>query len=181
MTRFASLLRGINVSGRRKVSMAGLRALYAEIGLRDVVTYRQSGNVVFSSAIGSPQELAVAIEDGLRAALGYDDVDVLVRRAEELSAVAAGNPFLAEGADPSALYVTFLKSAPPNEGAGQSRGAVGQDAFVFGERAVYVHCPGGYGRTRLNNGFFERLTSVRATTRNWTTVTQLRDLTGRPR
>ena len=43
-------------------------------------------------------------------------------------------------------------------------------------REVYLQCPAGYGRTKLNNGYFERRLGVPATTRNWNTVLKLRDL-----
>jgi uncharacterized protein (DUF1697 family) len=44
---------------------------------------------------------------------------------------------------------------------------------------VYVYCPLGYGRTRINNAFFERMLSARATTRNWQTVTALEGMAAR--
>ena len=38
---------------------------------------------------------------------------------------------------------------------------------------VYLHCPGGYAKTKLQNGFFEKALSTSATTRNWKTVLAL--------
>ncbi|MGO9455700.1 MAG: DUF1697 domain-containing protein [Acidimicrobiales bacterium] len=177
MTRYASMLRGVNVSGHRRVSMGDLRALYADLGLDGVESYRQSGNVVFSSASRSAGRLAATIEDALRAAFDYDDVDVLVRGPGELDRLVAANPFLAAGADPATLHVTFLKDVPSGGPFADAVPGGGADGFAFAERAAYVHCPAGYGRTKLHNGYFERLTGVRATTRNWATVTALRDLT----
>ena len=49
MTTYISLLRGINVSGQKKIRMAELRSLYASLGFSNVETYLQSGNVVFDS------------------------------------------------------------------------------------------------------------------------------------
>jgi uncharacterized protein (DUF1697 family) len=43
-------------------------------------------------------------------------------------------------------------------------------------REVYLHCPNGYGRSKLTNAFFERRLGVAATTRNWKTVTKLAEL-----
>ena len=40
---------------------------------------------------------------------------------------------------------------------------------------VFVRCPNGYGRTKINNTFFERKLATKATTRNWKTVTLLLD------
>jgi len=50
MATHIALLRGINVGGRNKVSMADLRAVVAGLGHTEVATYIQSGNVVFSTA-----------------------------------------------------------------------------------------------------------------------------------
>jgi uncharacterized protein (DUF1697 family) len=51
------------------------------------------------------------------------------------------------------------------------------DEFRLLGRQVYLYCPNGYGRTKLNNAFFERKLAVAATTRNWRTVTNLAELT----
>ena len=45
-----SILRGINISGQKKIKMADLKTLYEELGFKDVQTYIQSGNVIFKSA-----------------------------------------------------------------------------------------------------------------------------------
>jgi uncharacterized protein (DUF1697 family) len=171
------MLRGVNVIGHRKVTSADLRALYDGLGLDGVETYRQSGNVVFSSSSRSAARLAATIEAGLRERFGYDDVDVLVRGPDELDRLVGANPFLAAGADPATLHVTFLKVTPSKGPLADAVPGGGADGFALATRAVYVHCPAGYGRTKLHNGYFERLTGVRATTRNWATVTALRDLT----
>jgi len=67
---YVALLRGINVSGQNKVSMADLRTLFLNLGAEDVTTYVQSGNVVFKSAAGSSAELTRAIEMRIRRDLG---------------------------------------------------------------------------------------------------------------
>jgi len=46
--RYVSILRGINVGGKRKILMADLADLFRELGFSDIVTYIQSGNVIFS-------------------------------------------------------------------------------------------------------------------------------------
>ena len=47
MPNFISILRGINVSGQKKILMTELKALYEKLGFNNVHTYIQSGNVVF--------------------------------------------------------------------------------------------------------------------------------------
>lgn len=57
MEKYIALLRGINIGGRNKISMPILRDVFEEIGFLDVVTYINSGNVVFSSDIQDKGEL----------------------------------------------------------------------------------------------------------------------------
>jgi len=45
-------------------------------------------------------------------------------------------------------------------------------------REIYVWCPNGYGRTKINTMWFERKLKLPATTRNWATVTSLVELAG---
>jgi uncharacterized protein (DUF1697 family) len=49
MTRYVALLRGINVGGANVIPMSALRASFERCALGDVVTYIQSGNVVFTA------------------------------------------------------------------------------------------------------------------------------------
>ena len=86
----------------------------------------------------------------------------------------AANPLLKTGADPKTLHVTFLATAP-TAATVRSLADVDRspDQFTVGGREVYVHCPDGYGNTKLNNTFFEKRLGVAATTRNWRTVQTL--------
>lgn len=47
MQRYIALLRGINVGGKNKISMKELKAGFEELGFSNVVTYLNSGNVIF--------------------------------------------------------------------------------------------------------------------------------------
>jgi len=169
--RSAALLRGINVSGHRKVPMAELRQLVAGLGAVDVETYLQSGNVVFGAA--DPLALGRALEVELAEQLDVD-VHVVVRSADQLAAVVAGQPF--EGT-PTQLHVTFLAAEPAAERAAALETGRDDDRCALVGREVYLLCPDGYGRTKLNNAFFERRLQQAATTRNWRTVLTLAEMT----
>jgi uncharacterized protein (DUF1697 family) len=111
------------------------------------------------------------------------DVPVLVLRADELARVVEENPFLEKrgeergqerGIDPTKLHVTFLAGAPAAAGLKKMEGvSSGGDEFRCRGNSVYLHCPEGYGNTKLHNNAFERALGVAATTRNWKTVTTL--------
>ncbi|MGD0837939.1 MAG: DUF1697 domain-containing protein, partial [Polyangia bacterium] len=69
MTRYALLLRGVNVGTKNSLPMAALRAMLAELGCSDVETYVQSGNAVFGTKL-SESEITRVIEHALEAHLG---------------------------------------------------------------------------------------------------------------
>ena len=176
MTTYVALLRAVNLGRRNKVSMADLRAVFATLGAENVTTYLQSGNVVFRSSGATVVELTSAIEQAIRRDLGLD-VTVLLRTNAELEKVQARNPFVHGGADPTQLHVTFLAGKPDSAGVRRlDRDGVAPDEFHVAGREVYVHCPNGYGRTKLTNAYFEKRLGVAATTRNWKTVTKLAEL-----
>jgi uncharacterized protein (DUF1697 family) len=170
VARYAALLRGVNVGGNR-LAMADLRRLVERSGGRDAVTYLQSGNVVYSG----PKRVARELEGALLAELGLR-TSVLIRSAGELARVVAGKPFPADG---KALSVTFLAGpADPEALAVIEPAAYGEDRFRAIGAEIYLYTPGGYGRTALNNTFWERTLATTATTRNWNTVVALAQMTG---
>ena len=78
MKTYIALLRGINVGGHKKVSMAHLRDVLTKSGLENVKTYIQSGNVIFQSLKENKGELEVLIHNAIMAHFGFD-VPILVR------------------------------------------------------------------------------------------------------
>ncbi|HEY5024028.1 MAG TPA: DUF1697 domain-containing protein [Acidimicrobiales bacterium] len=175
MTSYAAMLRGINVGGHAKVSMADLRTTFAEMGFGAARTYIQSGNVLFATSTAAAK-LRAMLEEGLEARFGLG-IKVVLRTGPQLAEVVARNPLATGGRDPSKLHVTFLASKPATSApSGLDPRAFLPDEFRVSGREVYVHCPEGYGRTKLNNAFFERSLDVVATTRTLRTVTTLADM-----
>jgi uncharacterized protein (DUF1697 family) len=174
---WVALLRGVNLGARNKISMVDLRELVSQLGAEDVTTYVQSGNVVFRSP-GERGDLTQAIESEVRRRLGLD-LRVMLRTNAELGELVAGNPFAAHEPDPIKLHVTFL-AEPPDRGRVSALNVMQfePDQFRVARDAVYLHCPQGYGRSKLSNAFFEKQLGVAATTRNWRTVTTLAELAG---
>jgi uncharacterized protein (DUF1697 family) len=178
MPNYVALLRGVNVGGNL-LKMERVRELCAELGFKNVRTYLQSGNAVFE-AQGTPEHWSEALERKL-AGEARLPVTVIVKTAAEIGRVIAGNPFLMEkGIDTAKLHVTFLQREPGKAGLARL-GAVptGVDRFRCVGREIYLHCPGGYGRSRLSNNAIEKLLSVRATTRNLNTILKLHEMCGK--
>lgn len=173
MHEYISLLRGINVGGKT-LKMDRLASLYESLGLRDVTTYIQSGNVLFNTAHADMGGLKATIENQIRDQFGLS-VTVIIKDRRELAEIIERNPFVQMGrAEVDKMHVTFLEGKP--EEAWLERlpldAGMGDEFRVIGTE-VYLLCPGGYGRTVLSNSFFEKNLQVRATTRNWRTVNKL--------
>ncbi|MGV8936092.1 MAG: DUF1697 domain-containing protein [Allorhizobium sp.] len=160
MTVHVALIRAINVGGAGKLPMADLKAMAEDIGLTEVSTYIQSGNLIFRSP-----EPADLLSSKLDAALGETlgkAPGVFLRSRTELDAVIANNPFA--DAQPSQVLVTFL-GLPADDGALHGLIAPdGEEVVVIG-REIYVHYPIGSGRTRLKlpilkNGTARNINSV---------------------
>ncbi len=170
--------------------MADLRAAMTALGYADVLTYIQSGNVLFSGGAdgaGGSDDLARELESGLAGKLGWP-VRLVVRSAAELAEVVSRNPYPDE---PVAKYVhgVFLPSDPGAEVSGRVaeavRGAAAQgkrdEAKLIG-RTLYVHTPDGFGTSELVRVLLMKRSSpvAEGTARNWPTITKLLSLIGAP-
>ena len=82
MQRYIALLRGINVGGKNKISMKELKAGFEELGFRDVVTYLNSGNVIFSSEGDDPQALAEMIKAMVKHDFSFDIAIYIIRQTD---------------------------------------------------------------------------------------------------
>jgi uncharacterized protein (DUF1697 family) len=174
MNTFVSMLRGINVSGHNKIGMTDLKYLYETLNLRNVITYVQSGNVVFDASEKDASKLSSLIESNILKSFGFS-VPVVIRTANDLHKIINNNPFLAgRNEDPTKLHVTFLSSSPSKSDLTKLPASPNDsDEFILSGKEIYVFCPNGYGRTKLNNNLFEKKLNTAATTRNWNTVSTL--------
>lgn len=174
MKNYISILRGINVSGQKKIIMKDLKALYEKAGFKDVITYIQSGNVLFNADKSiSEKEVTKRIEDAIFGAYQFQ-VPVIIRTVEELENVVAENPYLNDEADIERLYVSFLREEPSEEALENlKKYNFPPEKYDVKGRTVYISCPNGYGNTKLSNNFFESKLKVLATTRNWKTTNKL--------
>lgn len=177
---YVALLRGINVGGRNKLPMKELTALFHDAGCSAVRTYIQSGNIVFDVGRRTAAEVAATVREGIATRYGYD-IPIVLRSALELRAVLANNPFLHDDPDPKHLGVGFLADEPTAEAIASldpTRSDV--DSFEVVGAEVYLHVPGGMGRTKLTTDWFDRRLGTVMTARNWRTVTALMEMVSPP-
>jgi uncharacterized protein (DUF1697 family) len=167
MAIFIALLRAVNVGGTGTLPMSDLKSLCEGLGLTDVRTYIQSGNVVFGSA-WSEGRVKTALEAALLTRM-KKPVDVLVRSATEIAAVLKRNPF--PSAAGNRVYVFFFDE-PPNKAVLAAIKIPGREEMRLAGREVYVHYPDGMGRSGL-----KLATLGVATARNINTVAKLVTMT----
>ncbi len=169
--RYAVLLRGVNVGGKALLPMGQLRARLGDAGYTNVLTYIQSGNVVFDAATRRETTLAGHIGALITEHFGLT-VPVMVRRQDELASIVDHNPFAGRLDQPAKIGVGFASVELPADIA-MPDGSV--DQLVVRGRELYLFCPNGFGRAKLPN--LDRVCATPITVRNWNTVLKLRSMT----
>lgn len=169
MAMFVAFLRGINVGGHRKVPMADLRRLLANIsGDPDAQTYIASGNAVFA-AEGRADTLAAEIAAGIKTKFGFD-VPVLVLDEDTMRAVLDACPCPDEKGNLAHAYLCYDDPKIDHANVEALR-ATSENVTVVG-RTVWLHAPDGVGRSKLA-AKMEKLIGVEATARNLNTVRKM--------
>lgn len=176
MTRYAAMLRGINL-GKRQLKSAELKAVVEGMGYTGVKPVLASGNVVFDAGDAKPDAIERDLHAALEKATGLKS-DVFVRSGPELDKVIADNPFPDEAKSrPSFLVVSFHEH--PVDKAAIERVADGYDGrerMVAIGRELYTDFPDGQGRSNLPALMHKAKLSQGNTARNWNTVNKLADL-----
>ena len=110
MVKYIAFLRAVNI-GRRVVKMDALKKIFESLKLKNVVTFIQSGNVIFETKESDKNLITKKIESKLNESLGYE-VLVMLRTEKELKAIAKNNPFKDEVLDENMrVYIAFLYKA----------------------------------------------------------------------
>ena len=174
MPTYVAMLRGINLGPHKRVKMEALRKSFESIGLKNVQTYIQSGNVVFKAGKTSIATLRKKIEEQITNDFGFSSLTVL-RSQEELGKVIKANPFLKQpGTNLDGLHVIFLSEAPEAGVLKQLEGLTkAPDGSCCRGQEIYLHLPNGFSRSSMMNNPIERKFLVEATTRNWRTVNNI--------
>lgn len=174
MITYISILRGINVSGQKIIKMDALKKMYENLKFKNIQTYVQSGNVIFSSKEKEGEKLERLISSKIETEFGFE-VPVIVLSITALETIIENNPFAKNKLkDISFLHVTFLANIPSQFDKQTIMGKKKpEEEIEFTDAAVYLYCPNGYGKTKLNNNFLENKLKVTGTTRNWKTTNAL--------
>lgn len=171
--RYIALLRAVNVGGR-VVKMERLRALFAELGLENVRTYIQSGNVFFDAPAQNRQNLQLRIENHLSAALEYE-VPVFLRTLVDFEKALAMAPF--RGKDPTGdtRHLIVFLSAPIKEGIRFPHCSPRNDCVILHafESEAFVVIRVEKGRVPNATAFLEKALNLSSTARFYHTAEKL--------
>lgn len=167
-----ALLRGINLGAAKRVAMADLRVLMADLGYLEVRTLLNSGNVVFAVPREVGGKPAMRIEEAITRKLGVVS-RVTVLAAAELGAIVRVNPLSDVADNPSRLLVSVLANpADRSKLLPLVRLDWGVEALAVGARVAYLWCADGIHKSRLAERV-GRVLGEGVTSRNWATLTKL--------
>lgn len=176
MPRYIAWLRAVNVSGSRIIKMEELRKHFAMPGFSNIVSYIQSGNVLFDAKEAVREELELKIEKKLLKALVFE-VEVLVRTIDEIKDVVKHDPFKKKRQECDKYYVVFLKTQPEKELIKQVEAlSCDTDMFKIMGDELYWLCRPDAGNSIVKSAFFEKKLKVFTTNRNWNTVNKVLEL-----
>lgn len=180
MTTYIGLLRGINVGGKNVIKMAELKRVFEAIGLHEVQTYIQSGNVLFKSN-EKEESLQKKLEREIKKSFGFS-VTVVLRTASELKRIIENCPFseeevseAASSSEAESQYMALLTHAPSQEkiehlNAFRTKNdeyrIIGRDIFLLFHHSIRD--------SKLANNLYQL--NVPVTVRNWKTINKLAEL-----
>lgn len=173
-SQYLVLLRGINVGGNNIIKMADLKACFESMGFGDVVTYIQSGNVVFKAAEKDIAKLTTKIEGVLSERFSYKSRLVTVAYKELKKVVEDAPKGFGRDLDNYRCDVIFLKEPlTVKEAMKNVRVKEGVDNAFAGKTVLY------FSRltSRASQSYLTKIITLpmyqNMTIRNWNTTTKL--------
>lgn len=181
--RYVALLRGINVGGNTMIKMAELKRTFESLGLGNVVTYVNSGNLAFDVDKAQPgkgasleKDLVTVLETAIEKDFGKQ-IPVMARKQSDISKIIAANPFAGEFESHKEMHVLFLREKMPEDKRDQlMEAAPKRERFAVTGREIYCHLPMGVVDSLLGKSFIEKKLKIAVTGRNWRTVEKLAEL-----
>jgi uncharacterized protein (DUF1697 family) len=171
---YVAFLRGINVSGKNKILMSELSKVFLSLDFSDIMTYVQSGNVIFNSEETENSLIKNKIESAIKSEFGYD-ILVIIKSQNELIEIYKSNPFINESNNNiEKLYITFLETIPENSLVNKFLQAdFSPDKFLINGNVIYLNYADKYSDSKLITNFWESKLKVKASSRNWKTISSI--------
>lgn len=155
--------------------MKELRSVLENLGLKNVQTYIQTGNVVFESDSDDLNALSESLSQAILKSHGFEP-NVMILSREDFKRAMQQNPFPEGEAEPKTLHLSFLKEEPQKPDlAGMKSIKAESEKFELKGKVFYLHAPDGIGRSKLA-AKGEKLLGVSGTARNWRTVSKIAEM-----
>jgi len=179
MNTYIALLRGINVGGHNILPMKTLATIMGSLGLENIRTYIQSGNVVFDYSGQDAFLLPQKIRKEIDLQNGFSPLVIIIALPEFERAVA-NNPFDRQDSDPQNLHFGFLVSKPEQPDLVRMESLkANSEQFHLTDRVFYLFAPMGIGKSKLATQV-EKLLGVPMTDRNFRTVQKILEIANAP-
>jgi uncharacterized protein (DUF1697 family) len=171
MERYIAFLRGINVSGQKIIRMEALRKAFSDAGFTEVVTYIQSGNVLFNTDIRDSKQLILSLENLIEKSFGFR-TNVILRKLTDIENILKTPLFARLKSDAEKkYYITFLQDEYPQDIEVPLLSKNKDVEIIFCNKKELISISHLYkGNYGFPNIFIEKLTDIPATTRNPNTL-----------
>lgn len=172
--RWIVLLRGVNVGGHGKTPMAELRQHLSDAGAVNVVSYIQSGNLIFDHPKEDAATVANWTSDLIEARFGHHPPALAWSKAE-IDSLIAGNPF-PETADPKLVHFHLFRDTPAPGAIDRLSTDLNEgEVLHLSDTCLYHWPPGGFGRSKIAQKI-PRALGVTTTARNLNSMRRILDL-----
>lgn len=179
MPAYLALFRAVNVSGHNIIKMEHLRKVMEGEGYKNVATYIQSGNVVFTTGETDKAKIKREIETLLYKEYGHDVFNFILDEAELQKAID-NNPYTDPQPEPSGIkkyFVAFLSGDTTPQGLDQMKKYNrSDDEFKAIGNILYLKLSQSAADSKLTNSFIESKLGLKSTTRNWNTTLKLLEM-----
>lgn len=173
MKKYIALLRAINVGGNNLIKMVDLKLILAKLGLANVQTYIQSGNVVFETEQTSISQIGDSIGKAIKASHGFLP-QILIISDDDLKTTFT--ELSLEYEKENNLYFWFLAQPAKQAKITEIETLLAsEDTYKLTDKVFYMSCPNGIGKSKLPSKL-ERLLGVSATARNLRTVKKILEM-----
>jgi uncharacterized protein (DUF1697 family) len=173
MEIYIALLRGINVGGKNVIKMTELQNMCTDIGLQNISTYIQSGNIVFAHKSKSKDAIQKLLETSIKASFSLD-VPVVIKKYEDLKLATASYPFPYNAEDKIVqAYISFAQNKIAIDTTNIPSEKFTPDKVSVDENSIYYLYKNGAGQSKLTNAAMEKICGCIATQRNIKTCFKL--------
>jgi uncharacterized protein (DUF1697 family) len=171
---YFAFLKGVNVSGHRIIKMIELKAMFEDMGFKNVRTFIQSGNVIFESP-AKAEALKKKIEVGLKKSFGYE-VNVIIRSKDEMEKIIKDYPFSkVKGHEECKITVGYLESEPAKSTIKELEAFnTDNEIFVVRGNNLYHLVRGNFSDSMFfKKNLVEKTLKIICTARNWNTTNKI--------